>query len=56
MIAADKKQRGEHCMEVVNAALKADNCTVNIFIILQGQRVPINMIIGVPLEISIDAQ
>jgi len=55
MIAEDKKQRTEKCVEVVNQALKDHGCTVNLFVHIGDQKFPINAIITAPIEISIDA-
>lgn len=56
LVAADKKERGERCVEIVNNALKEHNCIVNIFVVLDNQRIPIGRIVGAQVEISIDPQ
>lgn len=56
LVAEDKRARGAKCLEEVNASLKAHNCTVNIFVYIGGQKVPLNAIIGAQVEISLDAQ
>lgn len=55
LVAEDKKQRGEQCLAEVNASLKANNCMVNVFVIIGEMKVPLSAVISLPVEISIDA-
>ena len=55
LVAEDKRVRGEKCLEEVNASLKANNCVVNVFVVVSGIKVPLSTVIALPTEVSIDA-